>query len=95
MNDRHIIRHLKAGGIVGFRLSTANDVPAIQAHLDALSRQAGVTIIHAHQSGPVPAIQSWIEDACPDPPVDAGFRWADEAESTLSRPNRQAKGRRS
>lgn len=76
MNDQQILHHLKAGGIVGFRLDGTNDVPAIHARLNTLSHAAGRSIMHMRQPGPVPAVQAWIEDAYTDDQVDPGFVWA-------------------
>lgn len=76
MNDQQILYHLKAGGIVGFRVSNADDVSAIHARLNALSHLAGRSIIHMRQPGPVPAVQAWIEDAYADDQGDPGFVWA-------------------
>ena len=76
MNDLQIVRHLKTGGIVGFRLVGANDLYATHTRLDALSHMVGVSIMYAHHPGPVPAVQAWIEDAHADDQADAGFVWA-------------------
>lgn len=76
MNDQQIIYHLKAGGIVGFRLDGTDDVATIHARLNILSHAAGRSIMHMRQPGPVPAVQAWIEDAYSDDQADAGFVWA-------------------